>query len=106
MLVVAALEYSGGYLYNGIIAAASKELAEFFGLEAETLSSLASQALVKGQLLLVSGEVLLAGLFFLCAHYCRRIIARSKYIILLEQAALKQSSMLIQDEEREYEAAE
>jgi len=98
------VELKTSMMYTAIISMASNQLADFFGLDPETISGLASDALVKGKLFLLGGELFMAVLFFVCAYYCRRLVARSRYIEQLEGAALIQTQTILKEEEKEYVA--
>jgi hypothetical protein len=106
MLGMTLLELFAGTMYTTIVFAACNQLSDFFGIDAGTMTTLASEALLKGKNILMLVELALSGLFFINAYYCRRILESGRYIQHLEQAVHTETSMLLKDKEREFEAAE
>ena len=98
-------ELTSNVVYTSVIRLASDDLAVFFGLDPETLASLASQGLTGWKAGIIAIELFLGALFFVCAWYCRRLIARSMYILQLEEAALTETSQLLREEEKIYAAS-
>lgn len=92
MAALALAEYRNGFLFSTLLGLAGEQLSTFFGLEAETLASLAAQALETWKLPVVMGELAISGIFFICSWYSLRLVARSSYIRKLEGAALLELS--------------
>ena len=75
-VTVALAEYFSGPFYTAIVATACGRLAEFFGLEAETLTNMTLPVLTEVKTAIAATSLSLGLLCFVCTYYCRQLVKR------------------------------